>query len=128
MIRAGKPDQSLQQGPGLSQATSPRSVRSVTLPMTTYLSFTPAGGRIGRIAWSNGDEDTWGSVRWDRWWPRQPFTPTQLAQAVAAIQQAGIAMAKALMPAAQRATNAIKAFGAAMAKAAQEETKPDPHT
>jgi hypothetical protein len=91
--------------------------------MTTFFSFTPTGGRIGRIAWSNGDEDTWGDVRWDRWWPYKPPTPTQLAQAVAAIQQAGIAMAKALMPVVQRATAAINAFGAAMAEAAQDDLR-----
>lgn len=88
---------------------------------TTYLSFTPAGGRIGRIAWSNGDEDTWGSVRWDSWWPCKPPAPSRLAKAVAAIRQVGIAMGKALAPAVQRAADASNAFGAAMAKAAQDE-------
>ena len=50
------------------------------MPSTTYLSFTSEGGRIGRIAWSNGDEETWGHVHWDRWWPYQRPTPTQLAK------------------------------------------------
>ena len=88
-----------------------------TLP---FLSFTPSGGRIGRIAWSNGDEARWGHVRWDRWWPFQPPTPTQLSEAVAAIQQSATLMAKALIPAVQHAADAINALGAAMAKADQE--------
>ena len=91
------------------------------MPSTTYLSFTSEGGRIGRIAWSNGDEETWGHVHWDRWWPYQRPTPTQLAKIVAAIQQSGMAIAKALTPVVQQATDAINAFGAAMAKAAQDE-------
>lgn len=75
-----------------------------TLP---FLSFTPSGGRIGRIAWSNGDEARWGHVRWDRFWPFQPPTPTQLSEAVAAIQQSATLMAETLISAFQHAADAI---------------------
>lgn len=40
---------------------------------TTYVSFAPNGGRIGRIAWSNGDEDNWGHIYWDHHWPVSPI-------------------------------------------------------
>jgi hypothetical protein len=80
---------------------------------TTFLSFTPNGGRFGRIAWSNGNDDTWGHVRWDRWWPRNPPSPAEAAKAVAIL---GHTM-KAMGASVQQATEAARALAAAMAKA-----------
>ena len=94
---------------------------------TTFLSFTPRGGRIGRIAWSNGDDNTWGHIRWDHCWPnkRQLTTPMakaveQIQKAALEIQQAGVLMAQALRPAVEQATDAMLAFGVALAKAQAE--------
>jgi hypothetical protein len=91
---------------------------------TTFLSFTAEGGRLGRIAWSNGDDNTWGHIRWDNWWPSQPQLTTPMAKAFAHIRQAtleihqaGVLMAQALRPAVEQATDAILAFSTAMAKA-----------
>jgi hypothetical protein len=92
---------------------------------TTFFSCTHTGGRIGRIAWSNGDENFWGYFRWDRWWPHQLPTASQISKNVAAIQQAGTVMAQTLRPAVQ---NATKAFADFMEKAAQEAARSTPHT
>ena len=80
---------------------------------TTFLSFTPNGGRFGRIAWSNGNDDTWGHVRWDHWWPRNPPSPSEAAKAAAII---GHTM-KALGAGLRQAAEAARALAAAMAKA-----------
>jgi hypothetical protein len=80
---------------------------------TTFLSFTPNGGRFGRIAWSNGNDDTWGHVRWDRWWPRNPPTTAEAARAAAILGHT----VKALGAGLRQAAEAARALSAAMAKA-----------
>ena len=80
---------------------------------TTFLSFTPNGGRFGRIAWSNGNGITWGHVRWDRWWPRNPPAPAEAAKAAAILRHT----MKALGASVQQATEAARALVAAMANA-----------
>jgi hypothetical protein len=62
--------------------------------MTTYISFTPDGGRIGRIAWDNRRRHIW----WDRWWPAPTPSLSRLAQLAADIQQAFALAAQALAP------------------------------
>ena len=80
---------------------------------TTFLSFTSSGGRFGRIAWSNGNGNTWGHVRWDRWWPRNPPTPAKAAKAAAILGHTMKALGASLQPAAE----AIRALAAAIANA-----------
>ncbi len=80
---------------------------------TTFLSFTPSGGRFGRIAWSNGNGNTWGRVRWDRWWPRNPPTSAGAAKAAAILGRTMKAMGAGI----QQATEAARALSATMAKA-----------
>lgn len=58
--------------------TARRELTPFPTMTTTFLSFTAKGGRIGRIVWNNGDEEAWGKVRWDRWWPAQPPTISSL--------------------------------------------------
>jgi hypothetical protein len=87
---------------------------------TTFLSFTPRGGRIGRIAWSNGDDNTWGHICWDHWWPQQRPTRTLIDKAVEQIQKNVLAFTQALYPAVERASDAILALGAALGKAQAE--------
>ena len=92
---------------------------------TTYLTFTSEGGRIGRIAWSNGDEDTWGHVRWDRWWPRHPPTPAEVAEVAAFLAKTMKAMGASI----RQATEAARALAATMANDCQpnrEETTDQP--
>ena len=92
---------------------------------TTYLSFTSKGGRIGRIAWSNGDENTWGHVRWDRWWPRHPPTPAEAAEVAAFLAKTMKAMRSSI----RQATEAARVLGAAMGNDRQpnrEETTDQP--
>jgi hypothetical protein len=84
------------------------------MPPITFLSFTPNGGRFGRIAWSNGNGKTWGRVRWDRWWPRNPPTLTPAEPAQAAIL--GRAM-ETLGVSVRQATKAAAILSAAMAEA-----------
>ena len=81
--------------------------------MTTFLSITPSGGRFGRIAWGNGNDDTWGHVRWDHWWPRNPPALSDVAKAAAIIGQA----MRAFGSSARLAAESVRAFGAAMAEA-----------
>jgi hypothetical protein len=83
--------------------------------MTPLLSLTPNGGRFGRIAWSNSNGKTWGRVRWDRWWPRNPPTPTP-AKAAQAAAILGHAM-KTLGVSVRQAAKAAAILSAAMAKA-----------
>jgi hypothetical protein len=90
----------------------PTNTTPFPMPPTTFLSFTPNGGRFGRIAWSNGNDDTWGHVRWDRWWPRNPPTPAEVSKAAAIL---GHTM-KAIVAGVQQATDAARALSAAMAK------------
>ena len=78
---------------------------------TTYLSFTSEGGRNGHIAWSNGDEDSWGRFRWDRWWPRNPPTPAEAAEVAAFLAKTMKAMGASI----RQATEAARVLGAAMA-------------
>ena len=78
---------------------------------TTFLSFTPNGGRFGRIAWSNSNDFIWGYVRWDHWWPRNPPSPAEAAKATAIL---GHTM-KALGASLRQATEAARALSAAMA-------------
>lgn len=35
--------------------------------------ITPNHGRIGRIAWENTNELSWGFAFWDRSWPNDPM-------------------------------------------------------
>lgn len=51
---------------------------------TTYIEFTAEGGRIGRLAWWNGDEELWGGCSWDPWWPGEKPRPSALVAAVTA--------------------------------------------
>lgn len=86
--------------------------------MVTFLSFTDAGGRIGRIQWTNaassGQAITWGTVKWDSLWPA---TPDQLAailrRCVEAADVLGRKMALAMAPVV-KAAEAFSAFGKAL--------------
>jgi hypothetical protein len=91
----------------------PTAAALFPMPPIIFLSFTPNGGRFGRIAWSNGNDDTWGHVRWDHWWPRNPPTPAEATEAAAIL---GHTM-KALGASLRQATEAARALNAAMAKA-----------
>jgi hypothetical protein len=94
----------------------PTNAALFPMPPITFLSFTPNGGRFGRIAWSNGNGKTWGRVHWDRWWPRNPptLTPAKAAQAAQAAAILGHAM-KTLGVSVQQATKAAAILSAAMA-------------
>ena len=92
---------------------------------TTYLSFTSEGGRFGRIAWSNGNDGTWGHVRWDHWWPRKPPTPAEVAEVAAFLAKTMKAMGASI----RQATEAARALAATMANDRQpnrEETTDQP--
>lgn len=84
---------------------------------TAYLSITSEGGRFGRWEWSNTEDQLWGAVHWDPWWPRQRPSISEL---VAAAQAAGAAMAEAfrqVAPCFTEATLAAKRLQESMRRA-----------
>ena len=84
--------------------------------LTTFLSFTPSGGRFGRIAWLNSNDTIWGRVRWDHWWPRNRLTPAGIAKAAAAAAMIGQSLAS-IGVSARQAEESLQSLSAAMAKA-----------
>ena len=83
--------------------------------MVTYLSFTDAGGRIGRIQWTNaaasGQAITWGEVKWDRLWPATPDDlAVMLRRCTETAEALGRQMALAMAPMVN-AAEAISALG-----------------
>jgi hypothetical protein len=87
------------------------------ITMVTFLSFTDAGGRIGRIQWTNaassGQAITWGTVKWDSMWPATPDQlATMLRRCAEAAEALGRQMALAVAPVV-KAAEAISAFGKA---------------
>jgi hypothetical protein len=92
---------------------APTNAALFPMPPLTFLSLTPNGGRFGRIAWSNGNGKTWGHIRWDHWWPRNPPTPAEATKAAAMI---GHTM-KVLGVSLRQAAEAARALSAAMANA-----------
>jgi hypothetical protein len=92
--------------------------------MTTYLSITSTGGRIGRIQWTNtvpfSRGTIWGQVQWDTIWPKTPedVFSERMRRLVEGVRVSGEQMAQVMQPVV-RATAVIAAeFGRAFAAAA----------
>jgi hypothetical protein len=85
--------------------------------MTTYVSFSDTGNRIGRIQWTNaaasGQAITWGEVKWDRLWPAPDDLAVMLRRCTETAEAISRQMALA-MPAMVNATKAISDLGKAM--------------
>jgi hypothetical protein len=88
--------------------------------MTTYLSITSTGGRIGRIQWANtvpfSRGTIWGQVQWDTIWPKTVFSE-RMRRLVEGVREAGEQMAQAMQPVVRATAVIADEFGRAFAAA-----------
>ena len=116
-----------------------------TLPtMTTYVSFSDTGGRIGRIHWANTvpfrGGTIWGQMQWDKIWPAKPeeicigryveavrLVGKQINQFLATVKQAGNAFAEFRLAVGAAAVEAGKIDSAYIFDTSLKELKKPPH-
>ena len=95
--------------------------------MTTYVSFSDTGGRIGRIHWANTvpfrGGTSWGQMQWDKLWPATPEEiSARIGRYVEAVRLLGKQMNQ-FLASMKQAGNAFAEFGLAVGAAAGEAGK-----